>query len=149
MVSWGGLSAPNNKQTFSLYAFPSIWTLFRSTTPFRPFLASFDFFLRQQQYLQMQMQQQRKISAATMAMAITAQNGTRPDTYIQILVQYTVTYTGIAVRNVTQPHCYENSRAIWHQSVTCQSAEVTFPSLPQPKLVLDLVTRKWCKAELT
>jgi len=34
-------------------------------------------------------------------------------------------------------------------SVTCHPAEVTFPPLPQPKLVLDLATPKGCKAELT
>jgi len=34
-------------------------------------------------------------------------------------------------------------------SVTCYPAEVTFPPLPQPKLVLDLATPKGCKAELT
>jgi len=34
-------------------------------------------------------------------------------------------------------------------SVTCQPAEVTFPPLPQPKLVLDLATPEGCKAELT
>jgi len=34
-------------------------------------------------------------------------------------------------------------------SVTCHPAEVTFPPLPQPKLVLDLATLKRCKAELT
>ena len=34
-------------------------------------------------------------------------------------------------------------------SVTCHPAEVTFPSLPQPKLVLDLATPEGCKAELT
>ena len=33
-------------------------------------------------------------------------------------------------------------------SVTCQPAEVTFRSLPQLKLVLDLVTPEICKAEL-
>jgi len=33
-------------------------------------------------------------------------------------------------------------------SVTCHPAEVTFPPLPQPKLVLDLATPKGCKAEL-
>jgi len=32
----------------------------------------------------------------------------------------------IAVCN-DQPHCYENSRAIWDHSVTCHPAEVTFP----------------------
>jgi len=34
-------------------------------------------------------------------------------------------------------------------SVTCHPAEVTFPPLPQPKLVLDLATPRGCKAELT
>jgi len=34
-------------------------------------------------------------------------------------------------------------------SVTCHPAEVTFPPLPQPKLVLDLATPEGCKAELT
>ena len=34
-------------------------------------------------------------------------------------------------------------------SVTCHPAEVTFPYLPQPKLVLDLPTTEGCKAELT
>jgi len=34
-------------------------------------------------------------------------------------------------------------------SVTCHTAEVTFPRLPQPKLVLDLATLEGCKAELT
>jgi len=33
--------------------------------------------------------------------------------------------------------------------VTCHLAEVTFPPLPQPKLVLDLATPEGCKAELT
>jgi len=33
-------------------------------------------------------------------------------------------------------------------SVTCHPAEVTFPPLPQPKLVLDLSTPEGCKAEL-
>ena len=34
-------------------------------------------------------------------------------------------------------------------SVTCHPAEVTFPPLPQPKLVLDLATKEGCKAKLT
>jgi len=34
-------------------------------------------------------------------------------------------------------------------SATCHPAEVTFPPLPQPKLVLDLATPEGCKAELT
>ena len=33
-------------------------------------------------------------------------------------------------------------------SVTCHPAEVTFPPLPQPRLVLDLATPEGCKAEL-
>jgi len=32
---------------------------------------------------------------------------------------------------------------------TCHPAAVIFPPLPQPKLVLDLVTPEGCKAELT
>jgi len=31
----------------------------------------------------------------------------------------------------------------------CHPAEVTFPPLPQPKLVLDSETPKGCKADLT
>jgi len=34
-------------------------------------------------------------------------------------------------------------------SVTCHPAEVTFPHLPQPKLILDLATPKGCKSDLT
>ena len=34
-------------------------------------------------------------------------------------------------------------------SVTRHPAEVTFPPLPQPKLVLDLATPEGCKAEFT
>ena len=34
-------------------------------------------------------------------------------------------------------------------SITSHPAEVTFPPLPQPKLVLDLATPEGCKAELT
>ena len=34
-------------------------------------------------------------------------------------------------------------------SVTCHPAVVTFPPLPQPKLVLDLATQEECKAQLT
>jgi len=34
-------------------------------------------------------------------------------------------------------------------SVTCHPAEVTFPLLPQQKLVLDLATPRGCKAKLT
>jgi len=35
------------------------------------------------------------------------------------------------------------------QSDTCHAVEVTFPSLPQQKLVLDLATPEGCRAELT
>jgi len=38
---------------------------------------------------------------------------------------------------------------IGSHSVTCHSAAVTFPPLPQPKLVLDLAISEKCKAELT
>jgi len=55
---------------------------------------------------------------------------------------FQVSNRGIAVRegkpNVTGSHRYGNSRAIWNHSVTYHLAEVTFPPLPQPKLVLDL-----------
>jgi len=34
-------------------------------------------------------------------------------------------------------------------SVICHPVAVTFPPLPQPKLVLDLATPEGCKAELT
>ena len=54
----------------------------------------------------------------------------------------------IAVRKVATPlrelTCHMGSR-----SVTCHPAEVTFPPLPQPKLVLDFATPEGCKAELT
>ena len=35
------------------------------------------------------------------------------------------------------------------QQLTCHPAELTFPPLPQSKLVLDLATLGGCKAELT
>jgi len=35
------------------------------------------------------------------------------------------------------PHRYGNSHAMGSHSITCHPAEVTFPPLPQPKLVLD------------
>jgi len=42
----------------------------------------------------------------------------------------------IAVSKVATP--LRNSHSTWdHTSVTCHPAEVTFPPLPQPKLVLD------------
>jgi len=42
----------------------------------------------------------------------------------------------IAVRKVTTP-LRELTRHVGSHSVTCHPAEVTFPPLPQPKLVLD------------
>ena len=43
----------------------------------------------------------------------------------------------------------ELTYCIGSQSVTYHTAEVTYPPLLQPKLVLDLATRDRCKAELT
>ena len=54
----------------------------------------------------------------------------------------------IAVRKVAtllrEPTCHMGSH-----SVTCHPAEVTFPPLTQPKLILDYATPEGCKAELT
>ena len=54
----------------------------------------------------------------------------------------------IAVRKVATPlqdlTCHMGSR-----SVTGLSAEVTYPTLPHPELLLDLATLDRCKAELT
>ena len=50
----------------------------------------------------------------------------------------------IAVSNIATPlrelTCHTGSH-----SVTCHPAEVAFPPLPQPKLVLDLATPEGCK----
>ena len=54
----------------------------------------------------------------------------------------------IAVRKVATP-LRELTCHMGSHSVTCHPAEVTFPPLPQPKLVLDLATPEGCKAELT
>ena len=51
----------------------------------------------------------------------------------------------MAVRE-TSSHRYGKSHAIWDHSVTYNPTEVTFPPLPQPKLVLDLATLEGCKA---
>jgi len=48
-----------------------------------------------------------------------------------------------------QHHGYGKITCSGTHSVTCNPAEVTFPPLHLPKLVLDLATRKGCKAELT
>jgi len=54
-----------------------------------------------------------------------------------------VWYTDLAVREGTTPlrEITFTSHTGSH-SVTCHPAAVTFPPLPQPKLVLDLVTRR-------
>jgi len=44
---------------------------------------------------------------------------------------------------------WEITYYIGSRSITCHPAEVTFPPLPQLKLVLDLATPKGCKSELT
>ena len=54
----------------------------------------------------------------------------------------------IAVRKVATP-LRELTCHMGSHSVTCHPAEVTFPPLPQPKLVLVLATPEGCKAELT
>jgi len=51
-------------------------------------------------------------------------------------------------RNFTTP-LREITYHMGSHSVTWHPAEVTFPPLPQPKLVPDLATPKGCKAELT
>ena len=57
-------------------------------------------------------------------------------------------YKCIAVRKVATP-LRELTCHVGSHSVTCHPAEVTFPPLPQPKLVLDWATPQGCKAELT
>ena len=54
----------------------------------------------------------------------------------------------IAVRKVATS-LRELTCRMGSHSVTCHPAEVTFPPLPQPKLVLDSATPEGCKAELT
>ena len=54
----------------------------------------------------------------------------------------------IAVRKVATP-LRELTCHMGSHSATCHPAEVTFPPLPQPKLVLDKATPKGYKAELT
>ena len=45
---------------------------------------------------------------------------------------------------------WEIAKGKGKRSVTCHPAEVTFPPLPEPKLlVVDLATPEGCKAELT
>ena len=54
----------------------------------------------------------------------------------------------IAVRKVATP-LRELTCHMGSHRVTCHPAEVTFPPLPQPKLVFDEATPEGCKAELT
>jgi len=56
---------------------------------------------------------------------------------------------GIAVCETSPSPLEEITYHMGSHGVTCHPAEVTFPLLPQPKLVLDLATPKGCKAELT
>ena len=56
-------------------------------------------------------------------------------------MEYSVSQYASLLRELT---CHVGSR-----SVTCHLSELTFPPLPQPKLVLDLATPEGCKAELT
>jgi len=56
--------------------------------------------------------------------------------------------TDIADREITSP-LWEITCHVGSHSVTCHPAAVTFPPLPQLKLVLDLATLEGCKAELT
>ena len=58
-------------------------------------------------------------------------------------------YTDISVRSLTCHTAMELTWHIWSHSVTCHPTEVTFPPLPQPKLVFDYATPERCKAELT
>jgi len=46
----------------------------------------------------------------------------------------------------TSPHRYRKSHTMWDHK---HPAEVNFPPLPEPKLVLDSATPNGCKAELT
>jgi len=55
----------------------------------------------------------------------------------------------IAVCETSPTPLREITYHIGSYSVTCHPAEVTFPPLSQPKLVLDLATPKGYKAELT
>ena len=60
-----------------------------------------------------------------------------------------VKYTGIAVRIVD---CHTTAGTRMPFGITqcyLPPAEVTFPPLPQPKLVLNLASLEGCKAELT
>jgi len=56
--------------------------------------------------------------------------------------------TDIAVREGISP-LREITCHMGSHSVTCHPAAMTFPPLPQPKLILDLATPEGCKAELT
>ena len=61
---------------------------------------------------------------------------------------YMVSNNCIAVHKVATP-LRELTCHMGSHSVTCHPAELTFPPLPQPKLVLDLATSEGGKVELT
>ena len=65
-----------------------------------------------------------------------------------LLTLFNVSNKCIAVCKVATP-LRELTCHMGSHSVTCHPAEVTFPPLPQPKLVLDKATPEGCKAELT
>ena len=58
----------------------------------------------------------------------------------QVSIRYSTSITTLLMK-IT---CHLQSH-----SVTCHPAAVTFPPLPQPKLLLDLATPEGCKAEFT
>ena len=68
--------------------------------------------------------------------------------FVNVLFPIVTSNKCIAVRKVVTP-LWELTCHMGSHSVTCHPAEVTFPPLPQPKLVLDLATPEGCKAELT
>jgi len=69
--------------------------------------------------------------------------------HMDISLKVKVNVRGIALCN--EPHSLLRKLKchMGLHSVTCHPAEVTFPPLTQPKLVLDLAISEGCKAELT
>jgi len=61
---------------------------------------------------------------------------------------YRNTATGYSSMQETSP-IRELTCHMGSYSVTCHPAELIFPPLPQPKMVLDLATPEGCKAQLT
>jgi len=62
----------------------------------------------------------------------------------RILCRVDTAVHGIFYSSLQEITCHMGSHC-----VTCHPAAVTFPLLPQQKLVLDLATTEGCKAELT